>query len=99
MTPRQKAHAAFASALILLCLSGFAGYVTIFRLVQSEKWVHHTYEVQGALGDFDWAIVRAGRARSGFVISGADDFLNQYEAAIPEIPSYAGALAKIDRRQ
>jgi signal transduction histidine kinase len=95
MTPRQKAHAAFASALILLCLSGLAGYVTIVRLVQSEKWVHHTYEVQGTLGDFDWAIVRAGRARSGFVISGTDDFLNQYEAAIPEIPPTLQRLQKL----
>jgi len=95
MTPRQKAHAAFASALVLLCLTGFAGYVTITRLVQSEKWVHHTYEVQGTLGDFDWAIVRAGRARSGFVVSGTDDFLSQYEAAMPEIPPTLDRLRKL----
>ena len=41
---------AFASAVILLCLSGLATYLTIVRLMESEKWRVHTYEVQAALG-------------------------------------------------
>ena len=42
MPPRKKAQIAFASAVILLCLSGLATYLTIVRLLESEKWVVHT---------------------------------------------------------
>ena len=50
MAPRKKAQVAFASAVMLLFLSGVAAYVTINRLLASEKWVIHTLEVKAALG-------------------------------------------------
>jgi signal transduction histidine kinase len=86
MAPRKKAQVAFASAVMLLFLSGLAAYATINRLLQSEKWVVHTLEVKSAIGDIDLAFVRAGRARSAYVISGNDDFQREFEAAVPEIP-------------
>jgi signal transduction histidine kinase len=86
MAPRKKAQLAFASAVMLLFLSGLAAYATINRLLQSEKWVVHTLEVKTAIGDIDLAFVRAGRARSGYVLSGNEDFLKEFEAAVPEIP-------------
>ncbi|MGA8538794.1 MAG: CHASE3 domain-containing protein [Terriglobales bacterium] len=86
MSPRKKAQVAFASAVMLLFLSGLATYFTIDRLLESEKWVIHTLEVRAALGDIDSAFVRAGRARSAFVISGSNDFLREFEASVPEIP-------------
>jgi CHASE3 domain sensor protein len=52
-------------------LSGLATYVTIVRLLESEKWVVHTYEVQAALGNIDSATLQAGRSRSGYVITGS----------------------------
>jgi signal transduction histidine kinase len=85
MSPRKKAQVAFASAVMLLFLSGLAAYFTINRLLESEKWVIHSLEVRAALGDIDSAFVMAGRARSGYVISGTDDFLREFEAAVPEI--------------
>ncbi|HXZ30792.1 MAG TPA: CHASE3 domain-containing protein [Terriglobales bacterium] len=97
MTPRKKAHLAFASAVMLLFLSGLAAYITISRLLASEKWVIHTLEVKAALGDIDAAFVRAGRARSGYVISGADDYLRQFEAAAPEIPGKIQRLRDLTR--
>jgi signal transduction histidine kinase len=86
MSPRKKAQAAFASALVLLFLSGLATYFATTRLLGSEKWVIHTHEVRAAIGDVDSALSRVGRARSGYVNSGTDDFLNQFEAAASEIP-------------
>jgi signal transduction histidine kinase len=85
MPPRKKAQAAFASAVILLCLSGLATYLTIVRLLESEKWVVHTYEVQAALGNVDSAAVDAGRARSGYVFTEGTDFLNNFDAAVPKV--------------
>src|SRR5271170_2068462 len=85
MPPRKKAQAAFATAVILLCLSGLATYLTIVRLLDSEKWVVHTYEVQAALGNLDSAAVDAGRARSGYVITEGADFLTNFESAVPRV--------------
>jgi len=86
MSPRRKARAAFVSAVALLCLSALAGYVTITRLLESEKWVFHTYEARAALGDLDSTVVWAGRARSNYLISEANEYLSQFEAASRNIP-------------
>jgi signal transduction histidine kinase len=86
MSPRKKAHVAFTSAVLLLFLSGLATYFTINRLLDSERWVIHTLQVKAALGEIDSSYVRAGRARSGYVISGNEDYLKEFNAALPEIP-------------
>jgi signal transduction histidine kinase len=85
MPARKKAQIAFASAVVLLCLSALATYITIVRLLESEKWVVHTYEVQAALGNVDSAVLSAGRACSGYVITGGADFLSSFEDAAPKV--------------
>jgi signal transduction histidine kinase len=95
--PRKNAQLAFASAVILLFLSGLATYFTINHLLQSEKWTIHTLEVKAALGDVESAYVRAGRARSGYVLSGNDDFLREFEAAVLEIPAKLQHLRDLTR--
>jgi signal transduction histidine kinase len=85
MSPRKKAQLAFVSAVVLLLLTGLAGYLTIARFLDSEKWVIHTHEVRDALAEVDWAMLKAARARGGYAISGRDELLAQFEAAIPEI--------------
>jgi signal transduction histidine kinase len=97
MGPRKKAQVAFASAVMLLLLSGLAAYVAIDRLLASEKWVNHSLEVRAALGDIDSAYVKAGRARSGYVISGNSDFLTQFEEAVPEIRRRFSRLSNLIR--
>jgi len=85
MPPRKRAQVAFASAVILLFLSGVATCLTIVRLLQSEKWVVHSHEVQAALGNVDSAVVGVGRACSGYVITGGADFFNSFEVALPKV--------------
>jgi signal transduction histidine kinase len=102
MAPRKKAQVAFASAVIMLCLSGLATYFTIVRLMQSEKWVVHTHEVQAALGSVDSAVLAAERASSGYVITGSADFLSGFEAAAPgvyESLQHARELTKDNPKQ
>jgi signal transduction histidine kinase len=78
--------------VILLFLSGVATYLTIVRLLQSEKWVVHSHEVQAALGNVDSAVVGVGRACSGYVITGGADFLSSFEVALPKVSQ---ALQKV----
>jgi signal transduction histidine kinase len=95
MSPRKKAHVAFTSAVILLFVSGLATYFTINRLLDSERWVIHTLQVKAALGEIDSAYVRAGRARSGYAIAGNADFIREFNAAAPEIPSKLRQLREL----
>jgi signal transduction histidine kinase len=97
MPARKRAQAAFAAAVILLFLSGLVTYLTIVRLLQSEKWVVHTHEVQAALGSVDSAVVTVGRACSGFVITGGADFLSSFEVALPKVSQALQNLRELTR--
>jgi signal transduction histidine kinase len=97
MLPRKQAQAAFMSAVVLLVLSALATFFTVNRLLESEKWVKHSYEVRATLGDIDAAVLRAGRARAGFVISGTEDFLDQFEAAAPDVPNNIQKLQQLTK--
>lgn len=97
MSRRKKAQAAFTSAVVLLFLSGLAAYLTITRLLDSEKWVVHTHEVRAAVGDIDSAVLRSGRARSAYLITGDQDALGQFEAANREISLELRHLRELTR--
>ena len=97
MPARKRAQAAFAAAVILLFLSGLVTYLIIVRLLQSEKWVVHTHEVQAALGSVDSAVVTVGRACSGFVITGGADFLSSFEVALPKVSQALQNLRELTR--
>jgi len=97
MPARKRAQAAFAAAVILLFLSGLVTYLTIVRLLQSEKWVVHTHEVQAALGSVDSAVVTVGRACSGLVITGGADFLSSFEVALPKVSQALQNLRELTR--
>jgi len=71
----------FAWALALLIISaGFCGY-TIYRLQTSERWIHHTYEVQLAIAEIEHDLAKAGRSRSAYIESGDAAQLNDFHAA------------------
>jgi signal transduction histidine kinase len=97
MTPPQKARAAFASAVVLLFLTGLASFVAVSRLLESDGWVTHTREVQTSIGDLDAAMLRTARARSAFVMFGSDDSVNEFDAAAPEISSKLQRLRELTR--
>jgi signal transduction histidine kinase len=81
MSSGKKARLAFASALVLLLLSGIAASVTIARLLQTTKWVTHSYDVQLALADAQSALAKAARLRTVYINSGDPGVLPQYESA------------------
>jgi len=85
MPPRKRAQVTFASAVVLLFLSGLATYLTIVRLLESQKWVVHSHEVQAALGNVDSMALDAGRARSGYALTGNAGFLGKFETAVLNI--------------
>ena len=97
MSPQKKARLAFASAVILLCLSGLAVYATIVRLLESEQWVVHTYEIQAALGAVDSTVAQAGRARSAYVANSDPNFLTQFESATSAVSKAVQHLRELTK--
>jgi signal transduction histidine kinase len=94
MLPRTKARVFFGSALILISLSGLAAFVAISRLLQAQEWVSHTREVQVALSQVNTVVSRAGRTRTEYVDSGDPRHLDDYQAALAQIPP---TLADLER--
>jgi signal transduction histidine kinase len=92
MSSHQKARLAFASAVLLILLSGLAASVTISRLRSAQQWVTHGHDVENRIADLNTVINRAGRLRSEYVDSGSPDRLLEYEATVQQIPQKLDAL-------
>jgi len=84
MPESQKARWAFGAAAILLLVSGIAAYVTIARLLESQRWVFHTLQVQASLGAVDSAIAKAGRLRASYLYAMGTVTGPQFDAAAGE---------------
>jgi signal transduction histidine kinase len=87
VSQRTRTQLAFGAAVVLLLLSGIAAYVTAVRLRTAQRWVSHTRDVQSALADINNISTRAGRARTRYIDSGDNSFLEDYQSAVGEIPA------------
>jgi signal transduction histidine kinase len=87
MSPRQKARLIFSLALLLLISSGIATSFSIVGLVNSTKWVAHTYDVKQSISKIESVFALAGRTRARFVASGDASAREQYNSAITLLQS------------
>lgn len=87
MTSKTRANRAFVSAIILLCICGIATYLSFSYLRTSERWVTHTQEVRGAIGDVESSISFAARTRMNYLMSGSPADLTAYRNAVVHIPA------------
>jgi signal transduction histidine kinase len=71
----------FLSAIALLLFSAMTAGWTIYRLYESEQWVHHTFEVELHLGSVESNLSRAGRARTMYVTTGDPQALQEFAKA------------------
>jgi signal transduction histidine kinase len=81
MPSKKKARLIFAAALVLLFLSGIAASFTIARLLNTARWIGHTYDVKLVFDDIESALLQAARYRTAYLNSGDAALLPQYEAA------------------
>ena len=65
----KERRSALALALLLLCLSGIAAGFVIDRLYKAEAQVHHTYDVEVAIGDVESSMTAVGRSRVAYIDS------------------------------
>jgi signal transduction histidine kinase len=86
LSKRTQTQLAFGAAVILLVVSAVAAYASVARLRLAEHWVGHTRDVQSALAELNNISARAGRARTQYVDTGDNAFLEEYQSTAAEIP-------------
>jgi signal transduction histidine kinase len=94
MSSIGKVKAALVAAIVFLLLSSCSAYFAFSRLTTSERWVHHTHDVQSALAQFAMTTARAGRLRAEYVDSG-DASLLMHQAEV--VGQVRNAVASIQR--
>jgi PAS domain S-box-containing protein len=83
---RGIAWTAFAIAVALLIGSSVLLYQATRKLTASEVLVAHTHEVQTVLEDLGSDVFQASNSGRAFVLTGDDDLLRGYRAAVEQIP-------------
>jgi CHASE3 domain sensor protein len=92
-----KPNLAFGSAVVLLALTGIAAVLTFANLKRSEQRVDHTHAVQVALAKVESVLARAGRARLGYVLTGDENFLPEYENNAGQLPALLQNLSELTK--
>jgi len=92
MLSRLTARIAFFIALCLLLVCALLVYSTVVNLAESERLVTHTHQVQESLGIAESSIASAARARLGYVFSGDNEALAQYQRNLARIPGVINQL-------
>ncbi len=97
VSERTQTQLAFGAAVILLVVSALAAYATVARLRIAERWVGHTRDVQTSLADLNNISARAGRARTQYVDTGDNDFLEDYQTAAADVHSKMEMIERLLR--
>jgi PAS domain S-box-containing protein len=95
--PVRRTRTVFVSAIVLLCLCAITTYVSFFYFRISERWVSHTQEVRGAIGDLESTASRAARARMNYLLSGDEAELTEYRAALNKIPDRMRRMQELEK--
>jgi len=95
LTIQKKINFGFALVLALLITTAFAFQRNSADLSRESKWVVHTHEVLEKLNGALYLVNDIESAQRGYVITGKDNFLEHYQAAITEINGNIDELARL----
>lgn len=79
-------------SIIILLVSSTASYFSIKNLLESNNWVNHTHEVIYNLNGAQLTMTDAQTGVRGFLITGREDFLEQYKNADVRTNEYLDKL-------
>jgi PAS domain S-box-containing protein len=97
MSVGTKIGVVFALGLVLLAAVGGTAYVGTQHLLEANRWVVHTHEVQEKLEDVLSAHLDAETGQRGFIITGEDHYLEPYNAGIKRIQQDIDTLVSLTR--
>jgi diguanylate cyclase (GGDEF)-like protein/PAS domain S-box-containing protein len=86
MKPRSAAHLkvqlAFGSAVLALIAVGTISYRAVIASGESDRWVHHTYEVLDNLNKLIASMETVESSYRGFALTGDESSLQSYRSSI-----------------
>ncbi|MBI1879988.1 MAG: CHASE3 domain-containing protein [Chloroflexi bacterium] len=82
---RQKIYLSFGAASLMLSAISIVSYQSIGNLVAATQWVPHTYRVLDMLGDVLSLIKNIETGQQGYVITGEEGHLAQYNLAVQDL--------------
>jgi methyl-accepting chemotaxis protein len=82
LTVGKRLIVGFGAAAITLIIIAVVSYQNIAVLLDAERWVVHSQEVREKLGDLLSELKDAETGQRGYVITGADSYLDPYNSAL-----------------
>lgn len=95
MTQQAKMKTLFLSVIAFLSLCAIATYLSFLSSRAGERWVSHTQDVRGTVGDVEAAVNGAARFRTIYLMSGRPSDLTDYQAACAKALEQFGRLKVI----
>lgn len=83
----RKVRTVFGISLLLLLLSSVAAYLSLGRLLDSEAWLQHTYQVINRLQGVVSGMKDAETGYRGYLLTGREEFLEPYHTSRSEVLS------------
>src|SRR5438552_1788687 len=81
----KKIRIGIAILFAALVIDGLASYRATRTLIGNEQWVTHTYQVIGEIEGILCTLKDAETGERGYIITGADTYLEPYDAALRQI--------------
>src|SRR5438132_2940452 len=81
--------------LVVLVINGFASYRATRKLIENEGCASHTHQVLGELETTLSTLKDAETGERGFIITGAEEYLEPYQAALSRIDGHVQQVKQL----
>jgi len=95
LTVGNKLTIAFGLCIALFIVLGVVGLRSTSQNLESAGQVTHTHQVKTLLADLLSSLEDAETGQRGYIITGADSYLEPYTRAVPEIENLRQTLLKL----
>jgi signal transduction histidine kinase len=95
LTAERWAHIGFWVAAVIIVAMGTALYESMIKSDEASRWVTHTHEVLETINGIKADVSHAESAQRGYLISGEDAQLREYEQTSAEIYEKLTHLKKL----
>jgi methyl-accepting chemotaxis protein len=94
-TVGRRLVAGFGLSALTLVLIAVVTYRNAYLLIENNTWVAHSHEVRIALADLLSELKDAETGQRGYLLTGDDNYIEPYKAALASIKSTLGDLRKL----
>jgi len=93
--PKGKSLITFVATFTVVCTISILCYQFTQELIEDGQWITHTHRVLNEIHETGGSVREIESAQRGYVITGMDEFLKFYEAAITKAHDHMGKLQDV----